>query len=209
MKLKAILVGKTKKYKNEKREWESGYAKKPIKGFAEITKLTIIDDEVADKKHHGGVDKAILVYSFNHYEKWKKELNLENIDIGSFGENFLIDGLDENNVSVGDIYQLDEVIVEVSQPRQPCWKIGNHFNDKSMLPKVLNNSRTGWYLRILKEGKIDINSTIKLIKKPYPELTIKKLNDLLKDKSDKILIDKILNLDVVAEAYKKDLIKNG
>src|SRR5690625_3104157 len=125
--IKQLRKGKVKKMGKEgakdpfQREWESGIFKNPYEDKLWLTKTGLIGDEVADKKVHGGPEKALFAYPVKHYDYWQKELQLE-IDAGGFGENLVVEGADEFTTCLGDTYQFGEAIIQVSQPRQPCWK---------------------------------------------------------------------------------------
>lgn len=128
-------------------------------------------DGQADRKNHGGADKAILAYSAGHYHLWRKELNLHQLAYGAFGENFTIEGQDEDSVCIGDIYLIGEIRVQVSQPRQPCWKLAKFLNVSDLVARVQDTGRTGWYLRVLTEGFIESDLPVTLAERPYPEWT--------------------------------------
>ncbi|MBK0383127.1 MOSC domain-containing protein [Pedobacter sp. SD-b] len=112
-------------------------------------------DMVADKKHHGGNDKAICCYSANRFAYWEKELNLD-LGFAAFGENLTLEGESslEENIFIGDKYQLGDAIVEVSEPRGPCFIIGIRYNYKPFAKLCQDTGFTGFYLRTIKEGQV-------------------------------------------------------
>src|ERR1700746_2504362 len=107
--------------------WTTGFFKTPVEGpvFAGSTNLS--GDGQADLKNHGGIDKAVLAYSADHYPKWRDELWIPDMPCGAFGENLTIAGWGEESVCIGDIFRIGPVIFEVSQPRQPCWKLARRW----------------------------------------------------------------------------------
>ena len=116
--------------------------------------MGIAGDQQADRENHGGLDKAVLAYSADHYAFWRVHLNLPDMPHGGFGENLTIAGLDESSVCIGDRWQAGNVVFEVSQPRQPCWKMGRRWNIADLPKQVIQNGKSGWYLRVLVEGEL-------------------------------------------------------
>nr|WP_304219474.1 MOSC domain-containing protein [Fredinandcohnia onubensis] len=166
------------------KEWTSGIFKEPIHSPVMLGKESLTGDGQADLKNHGGPEKAVLAYAATHYEKWQSELNNNEIVAGAMGENFSIVGLDESNVCIGDIYEVGEALVQVSQPRQPCWKPARRFKILDFALRIQNSGRTGWYFRVVKEGIVKEQDKIKLVERPNPEWTIARCNEVMHEKKD-------------------------
>src|SRR5690625_1996364 len=113
------------------REWESGIFKKEKSEQLWLTKTGLEGDEIADKKVHGGPEKALFTYPIKHYTYWKKDLENEDIDMGAFGENLAVLEMDEFSVCIGDTYKFGDTMIQVSQPRRPCWKPARRFRVRS------------------------------------------------------------------------------
>ncbi len=159
--------------------WTTGFFKKPIAGSVFVGKINIVGDGQADLYNHGGVDKAVLAYSADHYPKWREELRLPEMPHGAFGENLTIAGLNEGSVCIGDIFQIGPVTFEVSQPRQPCWKLARRWRMHELTSLVVRNGRSGWYLRVLEEGRIEAKMLVTLIERPNPAWSIAHANEIL------------------------------
>lgn len=209
--VKQLRKGKVKKMgqKGEKapmkREWESGIFKKPNEGKLWLTETGLVGDEVADKRVHGGPEKALFAYPEKHYEYWRSELNI-NIEAGGFGENLVIENADEYSVCIGDIYQIGEAIVEVSQPRQPCWKPARRFQVMDFALRIQQSGKTGWYYRVKKEGYIGGEMEMSLLERPYPEWTIEKSNEVMHQKKDDLeLAESFLKCEALAENWQRTL----
>ena len=159
--------------------WTTGFFKTPVKGpvFAGATNLT--GDGQADLKNHGGIDKAVLAYSAGHYPKWREELGIPDMPYGAFGENLTIAGLSEESVCIGDTFRIGKVIFEVSQPRQPCWKLARRWRMHELTGLVVRNGRSGWYLRVLEQGWIEAQMLVELIERPNPAWSIARANEIL------------------------------
>ncbi len=134
--------------------------------------------ERANRHRHGGPDKAINVYPGEHYAGWAEELELA-LPAGAFGENFTTTGLTEADVCVGDVFRTGDLIVQVSQPRQPCWKLSRRWRIKDLAAGVERTGRTGWYFRVLNEGTIQAGAVLELIERPAPNWSIAAANEMM------------------------------
>jgi len=159
--------------------WTTGFYKRPVHGRAFVGTTNIHGDGQADLKHHGGVDKAVLAYSADHYPAWRESLRLPEMPHGAFGENLTIHGLSEESVCIADILRIGSVTFEVSQPRQPCWKLARRWRMHELVALVVRNGRTGWYLRVLEEGWIEAGMPVELIQRPNPAWPIARANRIM------------------------------
>jgi MOSC domain-containing protein YiiM len=159
--------------------WTTGFFKTPVEGpiFASTTNLA--GDGQADLENHGGVDKAVLAYSADHYPKWRDELRMPDMPYGAFGENLTIAGLSEESVCIGDIFRIGKAVFEVSQPRQPCWKLARRWRRHELTGLVVRNGRSGWYLRVQEQGWIEAKMPVELIGRPNPAWSIARANEIL------------------------------
>jgi MOSC domain-containing protein YiiM len=159
--------------------WTTGFFKTPIDGPVFVSKTNLAGDGQADLKNHGGIDKAVLAYSAENYPKWRDELGKPDLPFGAFGENLTISGMTEGLVCIGDIFRVGEVIFEVSQPRQPCWKLARRWRMHELTGLVVRNGRSGWYLRVMEEGQIEAGMPVELLERPNSEWTIARANEIL------------------------------
>lgn len=158
------------------RPWVSGFFKEPVTGPVEVGWSHLVGDGVADHENHGGPDKAILAYSADHSAGWQAELRLSALPFGAFGENFTVRGLTEADVCIGDLWRIGPCLFEVSQPRQPCWKLGRRWRIKELPALVVSHGRTGWYLRIRQAGLVEAGMPLVLEHRPNPAWTILRAN---------------------------------
>jgi MOSC domain-containing protein YiiM len=158
--------------------WESSIFKAPVTGAVWMGTLNLDGDRQSDLKNHGGAEKAVLAYAAAHYLVWRELYPDVAWDYGGFGENLTINGLDETEVCIGDIYAIGKTRVEVSQPRKPCWKLARHWGLKNLTAQVHDTGYTGWYLQVLQEGSIEAGMDVKLLERPYPQWTVKRANDI-------------------------------
>lgn len=141
-----------------------------------LSKHNLAGDQQADLKHHGGEDKALCVYPFDHYLFWEKELNRQ-LAPGAFGENLTVKGLTEDTVYIGDVFQWGEAQVQVCQPRIPCHKLAKKLKSKDIPNKVIETGYTGYYMRVLKEGVVSVTSPLQFIKR-FSEVSIENVNEI-------------------------------
>ena len=122
-------LGREDAIETHDKPWTTGFFKTPAAAPIFVGRTNLTGDGQADLKHHGGVDKAALAYSADHYPKSREFLSLLDMPHGAFGENLTIAGLCEQTVHIGDIFRIGPVVFEVSQPRQPCWKLAPALAD--------------------------------------------------------------------------------
>lgn len=158
--------------------WESGIFKNPVTGPILVHDKGLIGDGQADLKNHGGLDKAINAYPQEHFSYWKKHLGIT-CEPGAFGENFTTNGLIEKDVFIGDIFHIGKLTVQITQPRQPCWKLVRKWKEKSLAALVQQTGYTGWYFRVLQAGEVEAPGELKLIDRPHPEWSISRANDIM------------------------------
>lgn len=160
------------------RPWVTGFGKQTTSAPVLLTVEGLAGDQQADRKNHGGPDKAVCVYPAEHYRFWQTDLQLE-ITCGGFGENLTLDGWTEADVCIGDVWQIGSAQVQVSQPRQPCWKLSRWWGVKDLAARVQANGKTGWYLRVLQEGKIRQGDTIQLVDRSAADWPISTANQTM------------------------------
>ena len=190
--LESIQVGRPRQFGQEDaadpmdRLWTTGFYKEPVNGPVRLGVTNLDGDGQADLVHHGGTEKAVLAYADDHYHLWRPELNMPNLAFGAFGENFTVQGITEANVCLGDVWKIgDEVRVQVSQPRQPCWKLARRWRLKTLALQVQSTGRTGWYFRVLAEGAVAAGMPMMLVERPHPAWTVERANRVMHfDKDD-------------------------
>ena len=134
--------------------------KQPVKGRVVLRTLNLDGDKQSDLTVHGGEHKAVYCYPIEHYDYWKAELPGQPLPTGVFGENFTIEGLNENSVHIGDRFAIGSAEVVVSQPRLPCYKLGIRFESDDMVKRFLASRRTGFYLAVTREGEVGAGDEI-------------------------------------------------
>ena len=147
--------------------------KRPADGPVHLGPLGLEGDQVADLRHHGGLDQAVLAYAGAHYARWRPELgDHSRLGPGGFGENLTVEGTDETVTCVGDRWAIGDARVEVSLPRVPCETLARHFAIRDFVKQVTRSGRTGWYLRVERAGAVGAGDRIELLERPHPAWTV-------------------------------------
>ena len=160
MKIISINVGQPRAVQSHGKTVTTSIFKAPVSGPVLVKRLNVVGDRQSDLTVHGGADKAVYVYPSEHYASWRKELPEVELAWGAFGENFTTEGLLEDTIHIGDRLQIGAAEFVVTQPRLPCFKLGIRFDRPDMVKRFLESGRTGFYLRVLREGEVTADNAI-------------------------------------------------
>ncbi len=179
--VRAVLVGRAVPFTRPGSF--SAIDKRPVAGAVQVGPQGIDGDEQGDRRVHGGPDKAVHVYASEHYGNWRADLGAMPIlrSPGSFGENLNTAGVTERNLCLGDRLRVGSVLFEISQARQPCWKLNDRFGVPDMARRVQASRRTGWYFRVLETGEISAGDSISLVHRSHPDWSLHRLIEMLYD----------------------------
>lgn len=180
--IRSVQIGQIQEFDGEgdiADPWTSAIRKSTVSTPVHVGPTGIVGDEQADLVHHGGPDKAILAYALKHYEMWSAEFPGVNFESGGFGENLTISDVDESTCCIGDTYRIGDCLLQISQPRQPCWKLSMRWKLPKLAVLVQQNGRTGWYFRVLKPGLIATGMNIELTERLYPEFSVAWANSIM------------------------------
>lgn len=171
------------------KEVTTGIYKTPIKKPIYLGKEAVKGDVVSDRKVHGGVFKACYLFSENHYKYWKALYPSLEWNYGMLGENLTVKNLDETKICIGNIYKVGDALIQITQPREPCFKFGVKFGTQLVLKQFINYGLPGTYVRVLEEGFVTNGDTFKLIEQAKNSLTTAQLFNLLyaKEKDEALL----------------------
>jgi MOSC domain-containing protein YiiM len=143
----------------------SAIAKRPREGAVQVLGEGLAPDEQADRRVHGGPEMALHLYPQGHHDWWRGQIGESPLldEPGGFGSNLAVTGLTEEMVHIGDRFRLGSALIEVSQPRQPCWKIEHRFGHKGMVASIIKTGRCGWYFRVIETGEVTAGDALERI----------------------------------------------
>jgi MOSC domain-containing protein YiiM len=205
MKLLSIQVGLPREVRWQRRTVSTGFFKEPVAGPVMLRRLNLDGDRQADLSVHGGPHKAVYVYPGEHYGPWRAELPEVELPWGSFGENFTTEGLLEDEVHIGDRFRIGEAEVVVTQPRTPCFKLGIRFGDPEMVSRFLESRRSGFYLAVLREGRLEAGDAVELLGREPNLVTVADINRLFLGERDDDVLSRALQVEALPEGWKVHL----
>ena len=168
----SVNVGGVRKFEYHGRPAQSAIWKSPISGRIAARGVNLEGDQQADRKAHGGFDKAVYAYAVEDQRWWQQEIGRP-LSHGEFGENLTTELIDVNNALIGERWQIGSAVFEVSEPRVPCWRLGVRMNDE-MFPRRFSQAlRPGTYLRIAVEGDVGAGDEIRVVSRPAHDLTVR------------------------------------
>ncbi|WP_222983635.1 MOSC domain-containing protein [Flagellimonas meishanensis] len=163
-------------------EQYTGIYKYPVDTAIHLKLEAVAHDTIADRRVHGGIFKACYLFASEHYPYWKEKYPNLDWNWGMFGENLTITGLDESQIRIGNIYKLGDALVQITQPREPCYKLGIRFGDQKILREFIDHGFPGTYVKVLKEGEVSAGDSMELVEESENPLTIQRFYRLLFDK---------------------------
>jgi MOSC domain-containing protein YiiM len=179
MKVTAANIGKPTSIKWNGRQEVTGIFKNPVRKSIFLEPEAVANDTIADRKVHGGIHKACYLFSADQYPYWKELYPYLKWDWGMFGENLTVAGLDESEIRIGNIYKIGTAIVQVSQPREPCYKLGIRFGTQEILRQFIDHGHPGTYVRLLEKGEVAAGDTLELLEQSENPLTVTQFYRLL------------------------------
>lgn len=187
---------------------QTGIYKYPVEVPIYLGKEDVASDNVIDRRYHGGVDKACYLYSADHYSFWQKEYPDVSLQWGMFGENLTVKGLDEATIRIGDKFKIGTAIVQVTQPRQPCFKLGIRFENPEVVSDFWSRPYPGVYVRVLEEGEARVGDQITRVETNPESLSVADVFSLFRSKKvDSDLIQKAVADSNLAASCRRDLKK--
>ncbi|MEQ8581714.1 MAG: MOSC domain-containing protein [Marinoscillum sp.] len=207
MQVVSVNLGEKRTIRWKRKEVETGIFKYPVNDPITLGYEDVENDHVVDRKYHGGIDKACYLFSADVYPSWKSRYPQLSWDWGMFGENVTVRDLDESRVHIGSTYRIGTALVEVSEPRQPCFKLGIRFGTQKVLKDFIAAGHSGVYVRVLTPGVVKAGDQMTLIEKGS-DLSILDIFQLIyQQHKNPELIHKALQLKNLAEGARRNLQK--
>jgi len=171
-KLISVNVGLPREVISHKKSVRTGIFKRPVAGRVQVRTLNLEGDRQADLTVHGGPEKAVYAYPAEHYPYWRTQFPDMEISWGMFGENFTLQGFQEQGVRIGDKLRIGSALFSVTQPRSPCYKLGIRFGRDDMVKRFLHSGRTGFYLSVLEEGDVGAGDPVEMASKAEGNISV-------------------------------------
>ena len=179
MKVKTVNIGQRQKVNWRGKQVETGIFKYPVDGSIALEKEDVVGDAVVDRRYHGGIDKACYLYSADHYSYWQEAFPEVKWQPGMMGENVTIEGLSEKRIQIGDIYALGDALVQVSQPRQPCFKLGIRVGTQKIIKSFINQPYPGVYVKVIRPGAVQAGDSFELRERLHNSIGLLEVWDLI------------------------------
>lgn len=206
MKIVSLNIGEKKTVSWRGKPVQTGIYKTPVKESIFLGKTDVERDVVYDRHYHGGIDKACYLFSADHYPTWQKKYPKLDWQYGMFGENITIEGLNEADFFIGDILRIGGATVQISQPRQPCFKLGIRFETQTVIKTFIHSNQPGIYIRILESDSVNVGDSVDLIERPHNSIRLMEVWDLLYGSNpDEELLDFALEYPLLSEGCKDAL----
>jgi MOSC domain-containing protein YiiM len=196
----SVNVGRPREFEYDGRPAKSAIWKLPVAGRVRARGVNLEGDEQADRKAHGGPDKALYAYAIEDARWWERALG-RSVQYGEFGENLTTQEIAVNDALVGERWEIGTVVLEVSEPRVPCWRLGVRMNDQMFVRRFTEALRPGSYLRIIGEGDLGAGDQIRVIHRPDHDLTIRDVFRIYTRDRDEI--ERLIAIPEISESWKK------
>ncbi len=201
----SLNIGRPKALAHGAETVQSAIAREAIGNVIELGTLGLRGDQVADAKHHGGADKAVNVYPAEHYAHWRDRLGRA-LAMPAFGENFTTEGLLEESVCIGDTFRVGSSVVQVSQPRVPCFKPAALHGEPRLTAWMVESGLTGWYFRVLEPGRVGPNDELVRLERSAHAVSIRDANRVRHHGRDDLDdLEKLLSVPELALAWRRPL----
>jgi MOSC domain-containing protein YiiM len=205
MKLLSVNVGRPRTVEHRGRAVRTAIFKEPVHGRVRVERLNVEGDRQADLRVHGGPDQAVYAYDLSGYEHWRRELSRP-LPYGQFGENLTVQGLPETAVSIGDAYRVGGALLQVTQPRVPCYKLAMRMELPDFGKAFLASGRTGFYMRVLEEGETGAGDPISLEAADPARVAVAEMTRLLFSRAfDGATARRALEIESLSEGLRKSL----
>lgn len=169
--IESVNVGLPRSVEHNGQTVQTGIWKEPVAGPVAVRGVNLDGDDQADRSVHGGADKAVYAYAAEDYEWWRGQLGRE-LAPGAFGENLTLRGIDVSGALIGEHWRAGTALLEVSEPRFPCWKLSTKMGDPTFLKTFARAMRLGAYLRIVEPGELQVGDAVAVVERPAHKVTI-------------------------------------
>ena len=189
------------------RRYHTGINKQAVPGRLWLSRTQLAGDGQADMDAHGGPHRAVYAYPWEHYAWWAQRLERDDFQYGQFGENLTLEGVLESATCVGDIYEIGQAVIQVSQPRVPCYKLADKLGIPGFEKTFLRANRPGFYARVLEEGSLGADDGLRLLQRDPVGMSVAELNAALYLDRDLRAAEKALRIDGLSPGWRRSIEK--
>jgi len=208
VKILSLNVGLPRRVLSRDREVMTAIFKSPVDGPLMLYRLNLNGDRQADLEVHGGTNKALYAYASEHYAYWRQQLPEVDFTWGHFGENVTTEGLREEDALIGDVYRMGQAVVEVTQPRMPCYKLGIRFGRDDMVKRFLASGRSGIYFSVVEQGLVNRGDAIEKISTQPDGISIRDVNRAYANSRDHVeLVRRIVSAHILPRGLHQDFVE--
>ena len=208
MKLLSVNVALPKAVDIDGRAYRTGIYKRAVAGRIWLGPDNLEGDGQADLSNHGGPNRAVYCYPHEHYAAWSRELDRDDFLYGQFGENLTLQGLLESEASIGDIFEAGQAVIQVTQPRVPCYKLADKLGIPDFAKTFLQSNRSGFYARVLEEGGVAAGDTIRLLHRDETGMTVAEVNAALYlQEPDVAVAERALRIEALSPEWRRSFEK--
>ena len=207
MKLLSVNVSLPKTVSIDGRTYSTGIYKEPVSGRVQLRYLNLAGDGQGDLKNHGGEYQAVYCYPHEHYAFWANQLARSDFAYGQFGENFTTRGLLEREICIGDKFRIGAAVIQVTQPRVPCYKLANKMGIPGFDRTFLRANRSGFYVRVLEEGDVGAGDSIVQISRDPIGMTVADVNAALYLDKQRFQAERALAIEALSPGWKRSFEK--
>jgi len=205
MHIVSVNVGGPREVERNGKTVRTSIWKDPIEGPVRVRTLNIDGDAQSDLRVHGGPEKAVYAYSSEHYDYWRRELAIDSLPWGAFGENLTTAGITESGIAIGDRLRIGSVELMVTQPRLPCFKLGIRFDRDDMIKRFISSGRSGFYLAVAQEGELAAGDPIEIIWRDPNAVTVADVASTEVGSPAQHLLERAIAVPGLPESWKRRL----
>jgi len=203
MRLVSVNIGHPREVIYKGKTVTTGIFKEPVEGRTALRRLNLDGDRQADLSVHGGPNKAVYAYPFEHYEYWREQYPGVDLPWGMFGENLTVEGLREESLNIGDRVRIGSAQLMVTEPRLPCHKLAAKFGRDDIIKRFLHSGRTGFYFAVLQEGEVAAADDITVVGRDKHGVTVADITRLyVREKDDMTTLRRAVQVEALPESWR-------
>jgi MOSC domain-containing protein YiiM len=206
MHIVSVNVGRPREVKRNGQTVLTSIWKNPVEGPVRVRRLNLDGDAQSDLRVHGGPEKAVYAYPSEHYDYWRRELEIDSLPWGAFGENLTTAGITESGIGIGDRIRIGSAELMVTQPRLPCFKLGIRFDREDIIKRFMRSGRSGFYLAVVLEGELAAGDRVEIVSRDAKGVTVADVAATEKgDSLNRRLLERVIAVPALPESWKRHI----